>query len=105
GTGFIGFVEPAPDGAPGKVTYGDLDFYESLGFLVGERHEVLGMLDLGPRITYSTGRTYEPDGRITRTFAPLVFHDGAAIVRVPPQRPTLTLALLHPPPSGGGPGA
>jgi hypothetical protein len=101
--GLMGFIGPDADGRPGPIALGGIGPARSTGFLVGERHEVLVMLDTGDRVTYSTGRTYEPDGRITRRFQPLVFSDGAAVVRVPPQRPRLTLAVLRELPDGGAP--
>jgi hypothetical protein len=101
--GLTGFIGPDATGRAVPIALSETGPTGSTGFLVGERHDVLVMLDTGDRVTYSAGRTYQPDGRITRLFQPLVFSDGAAVVRVPQQRPRLTLAVLRELPDSGAP--
>jgi hypothetical protein len=53
-------------------------------------------------VEYSTELGYAADGKIQRTFRPVVFDDGAAVLSVPPQRTKVTVALrrIEPPNRG-----
>jgi hypothetical protein len=97
----IGMVEPI-DGGPSIPEIAALnrrwetDFHRS-ALVVGAQRDVLVVLDLGRPVQMSPSYRYGDDGRILRSFRPLTFTDGAAVMRIPPQRPELTLALKRAP--------
>ncbi|MGA4728326.1 hypothetical protein ACPB67_12960 [Micromonospora taraxaci] len=65
--------------------------------LLGPQRDVLLVLDFGQPVELSPQLLYKPDGKVERTFEPVVFRDGAAVLSVPPQRTKLTVALSRTP--------
>ena len=61
--------------------------------VIGGSLDVLIVIDAGLAATYSTGFRYATDGRVERTFAPVPFAGGAAVLRVPSQQGRITVAL------------
>lgn len=93
----VAFVEPTASG-PGLVqpsTYTPSDPNNTIprAVLIGEDRDVLVVLDTDEPIRWSEKLTYRADGRIDRTFRPVAFADGMAVLRVPPQRALLSIAL------------
>lgn len=97
--GVIGFIEPTAAG-PAMLSLEPFDVgaedLVSQAMLLGSDRDVLVVCDFGGPVEYSTEPRYESDGRITRTFRPVPFAAGAAVLRVPPQRAMITLALGRP---------
>nr|WP_161556684.1 hypothetical protein [Micromonospora acroterricola] len=94
------FVEPTADGprvmAPESVT--DAGTHgNSQAALLGPDRNVLLVLDAGAPVEFSPELRYTADGRIDRTFQPVAFRDGAAVLQVPPQRTKITVALARTP--------
>ncbi|MEO3930858.1 hypothetical protein ABGB07_44500 [Micromonosporaceae bacterium B7E4] len=71
----------------------------SQAVLLGGDRDVLLVLDVGRAVEFSPELRLAADGRVRRTFVPVRFRDGAAVLPVPPQRTKITLALR---PVGGG---
>jgi hypothetical protein len=94
------FVEPTADGpritTREQVTDAGTDSF-SQAVLLGPERDVLVVLDLGQPVEFSPELRYLPDGRVNRSFQRLAFHDGAAVVTVPPQRTKITVALSRSP--------
>ncbi|MFD2763349.1 hypothetical protein [Micromonospora eburnea] len=91
---FIGFIGTDSAGRPEPVGADifTLDF-GSRAFLTGPDRSVLVVLDVGDDVEWSGERTYLAD-RVTRTdWRPVTFADGAAVVRVPPQRDRYSVAV------------
>lgn len=92
----VGFVEPTADGprvgTRTQVTDIRTDGFEQAA-LLGSQRDVLLVLDFGQPVKFSAELRYKPDGKVERTFTPVVFRDGAAVLSVPPQRTKLTVAL------------
>jgi hypothetical protein len=61
--------------------------------LMGADRDLLVVLDTGRPVEYSTRLRYAADGKVQRTFRPVVFDDGAAVLPVPAQRTKITVAL------------
>ncbi|MEJ3747644.1 hypothetical protein WEI85_30680 [Actinomycetes bacterium KLBMP 9797] len=99
--GFVAFVEPTRDG-PRVMTVemvddrGTLDG-NSQAAILGPDRDVLLIIDFGQPVVWSPDLAYTPDGKVERTFAPVVFRNGAAVLAVPPQRNKVTVALSRPP--------
>ncbi|MFJ8578540.1 hypothetical protein [Micromonospora sp. NPDC093277] len=91
---FIRFIGTDRAGKPEPV--GADIFTKGLGswaFLTGPNRSVLVVLDVGNDVEWSGDRTYLADG-ITRTdWRPVTFADGAAVVKVPPQRDRYSVAI------------
>ncbi|MEU7588823.1 hypothetical protein AB0A95_21310 [Micromonospora sp. NPDC049230] len=96
----VGFVEPTADGPRvGTLTQvGDsgTDGLEQ-ATLLGPQRDVLLVLDFGQAVEFSPELRFLPDGKVERTFTPVAFRDGAAVLSVPPQRTKLTVALAKTP--------
>ncbi|MEU8331975.1 hypothetical protein [Micromonospora sp. NPDC048839] len=96
----VGFVEPTADG-PRIDTLTRVDDSGTDGLeqaaLLGSQRDVLLVLDFGQQVEFSADLRYLPDGKIERTFTPVDFRDGAAVLSVPPQRTKLTIALARTP--------
>ncbi|MEU4474978.1 hypothetical protein [Micromonospora sp. NPDC023888] len=96
----VGFVEPTADGPRiGTLTVVDdtgTDGIEQAA-LFGPQRDVLLVLDFGQPVEFSADLRYLPDGKVERTFTPVAFRDGAAVMSVPPQRTKLTVALARTP--------
>ncbi|MGC4811126.1 hypothetical protein ACLQ29_11425 [Micromonospora sp. DT228] len=96
----VGFVEPTADG-PRVETLTRLDDSGTDGLeqaaLLGSQRDVLLVLDFGQQVEFSADLRYLPDGRVERTFTPVAFQDGAAVLSVAPQRTKLTVALARTP--------
>ncbi|WP_430502135.1 hypothetical protein ACQRWP_11025 [Micromonospora trifolii] len=92
----VGFVEPTADGPRVRTltqaTDTGTDGLEQAA-LLGPRRDVLLVLDFGQPAEFSPQLRYKPDGKVERTFEPVVFRDGAAVLSVPPQHTKLTVAL------------
>ncbi|MEK8105277.1 hypothetical protein NKG94_08970 [Micromonospora sp. M12] len=58
---------------------------------------MLLVLDFGQPVQFSAQLRSMPDGKVERTFEPVAFHNGAAVLSVPPQRTKLTVALSRTP--------
>ncbi|WP_124816757.1 hypothetical protein [Micromonospora ureilytica] len=95
-----GFVKPTADGPRvgtlTQVTDTGTDGVEQ-AVLLGPQRDVLLVLDSGQPVEFSPQLRYAPDGKIERTFEPVAFRDGAAVLSVPPQRTKLTIALSRTP--------
>jgi len=80
----MGFVGPGSDGKPVIIgdTYPAPGSYEDGAFLIGKDDHTLVVLDQGKALDYST-LTINGDGTVHRTFAPVKFHDGAAVISIP----------------------
>lgn len=61
--------------------------------LLGGSLDVLVVIDCEVPMRYSTEPRYAADGRLDRTFQPVRFSDGAAVLRVPPQGDRISIAL------------
>jgi hypothetical protein len=61
--------------------------------LLGADRSVLLVLDRGHPVEYSVEYRYAPDGKVLRSFRPVPFADGAAVLRVPAQSDKVTVAL------------
>ncbi|MBE1490472.1 hypothetical protein [Plantactinospora soyae] len=98
--GYAAFVESVEDRyevmTVEQVTDAGMDG-NSRAALLGDGHDVLLVLDDGRPVEFSPDLSFGPDGRIRRTFRPVVFRDGAAVLEVPPQRTRVTLALSRTP--------
>ena len=98
--GALGLVEPGPDGRPVVNSYAVMQHpalaTRPITMLLGARRDVLVVLDTGLKITYSAAYRYEPDGTIARTYEPVTFSDGAAVISIPRQDEHYTLALGNP---------
>lgn len=96
----VGFVEPTV-GGPRVRTLTQLDDSGTDGAeqaaLLGPQRDVLLVLDFGQPVQFSAQLRSMPDGKVERTFEPVAFHDGAAVLSVPPQRTKLTVALSRTP--------
>ncbi|WP_157563178.1 hypothetical protein [Micromonospora chokoriensis] len=96
----VGFVKPTADGPRvgtlTQVTDTETDGLEQAA-LLGSQRDVLVVLDFGQPAEFSPQLRYAPDGKVERTFEPVVFRDGAAVLSVPPQRTKLTVALSRTP--------
>ncbi|MEU8127310.1 hypothetical protein AB0B68_08845 [Micromonospora sp. NPDC049049] len=96
----VGFLEPTAGGPRVRTltqaTSSETDGLEQ-AVLLGPQRDVLLVLDFGQPVEFSAQLRYEPDGKVERTFEPVVFRDGAAVLSVPPQRTKLTVALSRTP--------
>ncbi|MEU8421132.1 hypothetical protein AB0C15_09690 [Micromonospora sp. NPDC048835] len=96
----VGFVEPTA-GGPRVRTLTQATDTETDGLeqaaLLGPQRDVLLVLDFGQSVEFSPQLRYLPDGKVERTFTPVAFRDGAAVLSVPPQRTKLTVALSRTP--------
>lgn len=94
------FVEPTADGprvmTGETITDAGTDG-NSQAALLGPDRNVLLVLDAGAPVEFSPELRYTADGRIDRTFQPVAFRDGAAVLPVPPQRTKITVALARTP--------
>ncbi|MFI6237537.1 hypothetical protein ACIBD9_28580 [Micromonospora sp. NPDC050784] len=92
----VGFVEPTA-GGPRVRTLTQATDTETDGLeqaaLLGPQRDVLLVLDFGQPVQFSAQLRSMPDGKVKRTFEPVAFQDGAAVLSVPPQRTKLTVAL------------
>ncbi|MFG1775962.1 hypothetical protein ACGFIG_05975 [Micromonospora sp. NPDC049048] len=95
--GYAAFVEPTAEGPRVMKweTVTDTNDGNSSAVLLGPRRDVLVVLDAGHQVEFSPTFRYAADGRIERTFLPVVFRDGAAVLSVPPQRDRVTVALVR----------
>lgn len=99
--GHLGLVEPGPDGRPVVESYAFLQHPATIrkptSMLLGAKRDVLVVLDTGLKdVTYSTDFAYAPDGTVTRTYRPVTYTDGAAVIRLPAQIERYTMALKAP---------
>jgi hypothetical protein len=98
--GNLGLVEPGPGGRPVITSYEAMTHPATMTrpvtMLLGARRDVLVVLDTGLKITYSTSYRYAADGTFKRTFRPVTYADGAAVIRIPAQNEHYTLALGNP---------
>jgi len=80
----MGFVGPGSDGKPAIIgdTYPAPGSYEDGAFLIGKDARTLVVLDQGKALDYSTA-TINGDGTVHRTFTPVRFIDGAAVIAIP----------------------
>ena len=105
--GHLGLVEPGPDGRPVVNSYDIMQHpavaTRPITMLLGAKRNVLVVLDTGLKITYSAAYRYEPDGTIARTYEPVTFSDGAAVISIPRQDENYTLALGNPGVPAGNP--
>jgi hypothetical protein len=95
-----GFVEPTATGPQVmQITNVDESGLDGIpqAVLLGTDRDVLLVLDFGDPVEFSPELRYTADGRIDRKFQRVVFIDGAAVLRVPPQRTKITFALSRPP--------
>lgn len=93
------FVEPTVTG-PRVMTaesVTDAGAGNSQAVLLGPERDVLLVLDPGRPVEFSPDLRYTADGKIERTFQRVKFRDGAAVLRVPPQRTKVTVALAAAP--------
>ncbi|MEH0975157.1 hypothetical protein V6U77_28915 [Micromonospora sp. CPCC 205546] len=98
--GLAAFVEPTAAGPRVMTTETLVDSGRdgnSQAVLLGPRRDVLVVLDVGHPVDFSPTLRYAADGRIERTFQPVAFRDGAAVLSVPPQRGRVTVALFRRP--------
>ncbi|RLK23330.1 hypothetical protein DER29_1190 [Micromonospora sp. M71_S20] len=98
--GLAAFVEPTAAGPRVMTTETLVDSGtdgNSQAVLLGPRRDVLVVLDAGHPVEFSPTLRYAADGRIERTFQPVAFRDGAAVLSVPPQRDRVTVALSRTP--------
>ncbi|MET7747752.1 hypothetical protein [Micromonospora sp. NPDC005367] len=94
------FVEPTADGPrvmTGETVTDAGTHGNSQAALLGPERNVLLVLDAGAPVEFSPELRYTADGRIDRTFEPVAFRDGAAVLQVPPQRTKITVALARTP--------
>ncbi|MEU6206518.1 hypothetical protein ABZ814_23385 [Micromonospora musae] len=94
------FVEPTADGPRvmgGETVTDGGTVGNSQAALLGPDRNVLLVLDAEAPVEFSPELGYTADGRIDRTFQPVVFRDGAAVLQVPPQRAKVTVALARTP--------
>ncbi|MGK5740072.1 hypothetical protein [Micromonospora sp. URMC 103] len=94
------FVEPTADGPrvmTGETVTDAGTHGNSQAALLGPDRNVLLVLDAGAPVEFSPELRYTADGRIDRTFEPVAFRDGAAVLPVPPQRTKITVALARTP--------
>ncbi|MEV4808725.1 hypothetical protein [Micromonospora avicenniae] len=94
------FVEPTADGPrvmTGETVTDAGTYGNSQAALLGPDRNVLLVLDAGAPVEFSPEMRYTADGRIDRTFQPVAFRDGAAVLQVPPQRTKVTVALCRTP--------
>jgi hypothetical protein len=104
----VGFLEPGAGGSVGlrqdDVMTAGVVQQRPPAVLLGERRDTLVVLDTGGRVDMSKTYTLGPDGRVRRSFEPLIFTGGVAIVGLPPQVDEFTVALALPggvsPPGG-----
>ncbi|SBT48795.1 hypothetical protein [Micromonospora narathiwatensis] len=91
---FIRFIGTDRAGRPEPVGAGIFATgFDSWAFLTGPDRSVLVILDVGDDVEWSRERTYLAD-RVTRTdWRPVTFADGAAVVKVPPQRNRYSVAI------------
>ncbi|MFI6240060.1 hypothetical protein ACIBEF_09310 [Micromonospora sp. NPDC050795] len=96
----VGFVEPTAGGPRVRTltqaTDSETDGLEQ-AVLLGSQRDVLLVLDFGQPVEFSAQLRSMPDGKVERTFEPVVFRDGAAVLSVPPQRTKVTVALTRTP--------
>ncbi|MGC4877565.1 hypothetical protein ACLQ26_15085 [Micromonospora sp. DT43] len=94
--GWVAFVEPTADGPQVRtiesLTDDPRQRNAQAAFLGAER-DVLLILDTGQPMEFSPELRYTSDGKVSRTYQPVTFEDGAAILRIPPQRTKVTVAL------------
>lgn len=94
---YVGFVESSPGGL--RVVDPVITFTPTApdqvipAALLGNALDVLVVIDFGVPVSCSTELSYASDGRVARTFRPMPFVDGAAVVRVPPQGDRISVAL------------
>jgi hypothetical protein len=96
------FLESTPGGPRGLLLQGmssEQPDASSQAALLGPDRDVLLVLDTGRATVYAPGYRYHADGRVTRESRPVMFDDGAAVLRVPSQRRKITVAVWRP---GGG---
>jgi hypothetical protein len=67
------------------------------GMFAGADRSVLVVFDPDAPTGYSLGRTYHPDGQITRDWTPLRFTGGVAVVRVPARADQGAVAVARQP--------
>ncbi|MBF9129575.1 hypothetical protein I0C86_11455 [Plantactinospora sp. S1510] len=79
-----------------RVTDAGMDG-NSQAALIGDGNDVLLVLDDGRPVVFSPELRFAADGKVRRTFRPVVFQNGAAVLEVPPQRTTITFALSRTP--------
>jgi hypothetical protein len=65
--------------------------------LLGAGNDVLLVLDDGRPVEFSPQLWFAADGKVRRTFRPVVFRDGAALLELPPQGTKITFALSRTP--------
>jgi hypothetical protein len=65
--------------------------------LLGAGRDVLLVLDTARSVEFSPELRYAADGRVERTFHPVAFRNGAAVLPVPPQRTKVTVGLARTP--------
>ncbi|HEX8631305.1 MAG TPA: hypothetical protein VF755_24360, partial [Catenuloplanes sp.] len=92
----VAFIEPTTVGP--KV--GPTDRFASAdgsqpahAALLGDKRDVLVVLDPGYPVSWSAAADYRPDGTVDRTFETVTFTAGAAVLTVPTQRDKVTVAL------------
>ncbi|GAA3775479.1 hypothetical protein GCM10022225_74270 [Plantactinospora mayteni] len=94
------FVEPTTEGPRvmtiETVTDAGTDG-NSQAALLGPQRDVLLVLDFGQPVEFSPELKYMPDGKVKRTFQPVAFRDGAAVLAVQPQRTKITVGLARTP--------
>ncbi|MEU4781811.1 hypothetical protein [Micromonospora sp. NPDC023633] len=97
--GYAAFVEPTAAGPRVMTleTVTEVTDGNSSAVLLGPRRDVLVVRDAGHPVEFSPTLRYAADGRIERTFQPVAFRDGAAVLSVPPQRGRVTVALVRQP--------
>ncbi|MDG4785207.1 hypothetical protein O7626_04530 [Micromonospora sp. WMMD1102] len=94
------FVEPTANGPSVMTTETITDAGtdgNSQAVLLGPQRDVLLVLDFGQPVEFSPELQYMPDGKVKRTFQPVAFRDGAAILAVQPQRTKITVGLARTP--------
>ncbi|MCX5068761.1 hypothetical protein OOJ91_23240 [Micromonospora lupini] len=98
--GWVGFVEPTADGPQVRAIESltdDARQRSPQAVLLGAERDVLLVLDSGQPMEFSPELRYAPDGKTIRTYQPVTFEEGAAILRIPPQRTKVTVALSFTP--------
>lgn len=98
--GWAAFVEPTGGGPQVRAIEALTDDprqRSTQAALLGAERDVLLVLDSGQPMEFSPELRYTPDGRISRTYQPVKFEDGAAILRIPPQKTKVTVALSFTP--------
>ncbi|SCF46415.1 hypothetical protein [Micromonospora mirobrigensis] len=91
GTDPAGRVEPV--GADILAAPGRPAGWGSRAFLTGVDRSTLVVLDVGGDVQWSARRTYRADRVVRTDWRPVTFTDGAAVVRVPPQRDRYAVAV------------